>query len=275
MIAGKERCIKDMKLPLSVVILAKNEETRIEDCIKSLHGWAGEVIVLDDESQDRTVEIASKYTEKIFKRKMDLEGRQRNFGISKASFDWVMMVDCDERLTRELKQEIEEVLKKTEDNIVAYAVPKINYLGTHQLKYGGWSNPNIKLGHKKYVRCSEAEYDVIHAGIIIEKGYRTGSLKSPYLHYGFLNIEDFIKKINRYSTLEAIKWHLSGRKMGLGRALWRTQERFCRRFIGKRGYRDGFYGFVAAFISGFYELVTYAKYREIKEHNTYLVFNTR
>ncbi len=67
-----------------------------------------------------------------------------------------------------------------------------------------------------------------------------------------------------------MKWHLSGRKMGLGRALWRTQDRFFRRFISRKGYRDGFYGFVAAFIGGFHELLTYAKYREIKEDNFYL-----
>ena len=259
-----------MEIPLSAVIIAKNEEARIEDCIKSVCGWAGEIIIIDDDSQDRTLAIASKYTDRIFKRRMDLEGKQRNFGASQAKFDWVMMVDCDERLTSELKQEIADLLKGKTDNVVAYWIPKINYMGNVQLKYGGWSNPHIKLYNRKRVHWSESEYDVVHPGIIIDQGYEGAKLKSPYIHYNFSSIEDYIKKDNRYSTLEAIKWHVSGRKMGLGRALWRTGDRFMRRFVSRKGYRDGFYGFVAAFISGFHEMATYAKYREIKEYNTYM-----
>jgi glycosyltransferase involved in cell wall biosynthesis len=261
-----------MGCPLTVVILAKNEEARIEQCLKSVYGWAEEIILIDDESQDGTAVIASKYTEKIFKRRMDLEGKQRNFGISLAKFDWVIMVDSDEVLTSELKQEIEEVVShKEDDHIAAYSISKVHYLGQHQLKYGGWSRPSIKLGNRKYVRCSEAAHDLIHVGIIIERGYKTGVLKNPYIHYSSSSIEDFIRKDNRYSTLEAMKWHISGRKMGLGRALWRTLDRFVRRFISKQGYKDGFYGFIAAFMSGSHELLTYAKYREIKEHKTYRI----
>ena len=259
-----------MEIPLSVVILAKNEEVRIEECIKSVFGWAGEVIIIDDESLDRTVEIARRYAGKIFVRKMDLEGRQRNFGALQAKFDWVLMLDCDERLTAELKGEISETLKEQTDNTAAYWITKINYLGARRLRYGGWSNPHVKLYDKRYVRWSEAEYDVVHPGIKISEGYRGGNLKSAYVHYNFANLEDFIKKDNRYSTLEALKWHISGRKMGLGRALWRTQDRFFRRLLNRKGYKDGFYGFVAAFIGASHELFTYAKYREIKENNFYL-----
>jgi len=259
-----------MEIPLTVIIMAKNEEARIEDCIKSAQDWAAEIIIIDDESSDRTREIAARYTGKIFQRKMELEGKQRNFGAAQAGFDWVMMLDCDERLTPELRQEISSLLKNKTDNIAAYWIPKINYLGTHRLQYGGWSNPHIKLYDRRYVHWSEGKYDLVHPGIIIAPGYKGGNLKCPYIHYNFSNLEDFVKKDNRYSTLEAMKWHLSGRKMGLGRALWRTQDRFFRRFISRKGYKDGFYGFVAAFISGCHELLTYAKYREIKEYNTYM-----
>lgn len=259
-----------MQPPLTVVILAKNEERRIEECLKSVSGWAQEVIIVDDYSSDRTIEIASRYTDKIFKRATDIEGKQRNFGAAQAKFDWVMMVDCDERLTPELKQEITGLFAKKEDEVMAYWIPKINYLGAARLKYGGWSNPHVKLYNRKFVRWSEAKYDVVHPGIIIAQGYKGGRLKNPYIHYNFSGIEDFIAKDNRYSTLEAIKWHVSGRKMTLGRALWRTVDRFIRRFITRKGHKDGFYGFVAAFIGGAHELLTYAKYREIKDYNLYI-----
>ncbi len=259
-----------MPLAISVVVIAKNEETRIADCLESVQGWAEEIVVLDDESTDKTRLIAGRYTSKVISRVMDLEGRHRNFGASQAKNDWVMMLDCDERLTPELKAEIEAELKGRPEKTVAYWAPKKNFLGKVQLKYGGWSNPRLKLYDRRFVQWSEAPYDVVHPGIRIAEGYQKKNLQSPFLHYDFRNIEDFVRKVNRYSTLEAIKWHLSNRKMTLGKAIWRSIDRFFRRLVGKKGYKDGFYGFVAACVSGFHEILAYGKYREIKEFNAYI-----
>ena len=259
-----------MPLPLSVVIIAKNEQGRIKDCLESVYGWADDIVVLDDESTDNTRAIAAGFTDKIFIRHMELEGKHRNFGASKAKNDWVMILDCDERLTDDLKNEIAVALKEGDPKIAAYWAPQINYLGDVPLNHGGWSNPHIRLYNKNHVKWSEADYDVIHPGLKTAEGYRGGTLKGKTIHYSFRNVEDFIAKINRYSTLEAKKWHLDGRKMSLGKAIWRTVDRFFRRFIGKKGYKDGYYGFVAAFLSGFNELAVYSKYREIKEKGYYI-----
>lgn len=259
-----------MSVPLSVVIIAKNEQGRIKDCLESVHGWANEIVIVDDESTDDTRAIALKYTGAIFTRNMDLEGKQRNFGATNAKNDWILLLDCDERLTDELKEEINVVLKEGDPKTVAYWAPQINYLGDVQLNHGGWSNPHIRLYNRKYVACSEAEYDVIHPGFKVSEGYRGGNLKAKTIHYSFLNVENFIAKINRYSTLEATKWYLDGRKMSFGKAMWRTVDRFWRRFIGKKGYKDGYYGFVAAAISSFHEFAAYSKYREMKEKGYYI-----
>ena len=103
---------KIVPLALSVVIIAKNEQSRIKDCLESVHGWADEIVVVDDESTDDTRTIALKYTDTIFTRHMEIEGKQRNFGASKAKNDWIMILDCDERMTDELKEEIAVALKK-------------------------------------------------------------------------------------------------------------------------------------------------------------------
>jgi glycosyltransferase involved in cell wall biosynthesis len=256
-------------LPLSVVIIAKNEHNRIKDCLDSVHGWVNEIILVDDQSSDDTCAIARGYTDKIFIRTMELEGKQRNFGASKVKNDWILILDCDERLTDELKQEIAVALKG-DPQIAAYWAPQINYLGDVPLNHGGWSSPHIRLYNKNHAQWSEAVYDVIHPGFKLSAGYRGGNLKSKTIHYSFTNVENFIAKINRYSTLEAIKWHLDGRRMSLGKAIWRTVDRFWRRFFGKKGYKDGFYGFVAAVLSGFHELAAYCKYREIKEKGSYI-----
>ncbi|MBF0570949.1 MAG: glycosyltransferase family 2 protein [Candidatus Omnitrophica bacterium] len=259
-----------MTLPLSVVVIAKNEQGRIKDCLDSVHGWADEIVVVDDESTDDTRSIVLKYTDKIFTRHMDLEGKQRNFGASKVKNDWILLLDCDERMTDDLKSELAVALKEGDPKIAAYWAPQINYLGDVQLNHGGWSNLHIRLYNKNYVRWSEADYDVIHPGLNFSDGYRGANLKAKTIHYSFRSVEDFIAKINRYSTLEATKWYLDKRKMSFGKAMWRSWDRFFRRFIAKKGYKDGYYGFVAAVLSGFHEFAAYSKYREIQEKKYYI-----
>ena len=140
-------------VPLSVVIIAKNEQGRIKDCLESVHGWVDEIVVVDDESADDTRAIAAHYTDKIFSRRMELEGKQRNFGALKVKNDWILLLDCDERLTDELKIEIAAALTDGDPKIVAYWAPQINYFGDVPLNHGGWSNPHIRLYNKNYVRC--------------------------------------------------------------------------------------------------------------------------
>ena len=138
-----------------------------------------------------------------------------------------------------LKMRLRGHSQKADPKIAAYWAPQINYLGDVPLNHGGWSSPHIRLYNKNYGQWSEADYDVIHPGFKVSPGYHGGNLKSKTIHYSFSNVENFIAKINRYSTLEAIKWHLDGRRMSLGKAIWRTVDRFFRRFIGKKGYKDG------------------------------------
>ncbi len=259
-----------MSLPLSVVIIAKNEQDRIKECLESVYGWADEIIVVDDNSADQTRQIAARFTDKVFQRGMDLEGRQRNFGVSKACHDWVMMLDCDERPTPELKKEIEALLADPPENTIAFWVPQICYLGDVHIKYGGWSNPHIRLYNRKQVSWNESEHDVIHPGIKIASGYKGANLKGSLIHYNYRNVEDVFAKVNRMSTLEAIKWHLDGRKMTKGIAIWRTVDRFFRRFVGKKGYKDGYYGLVLAVSSALYEFAAYSKLVEIRTKGYYI-----
>ncbi len=259
-----------MSLPLSIVIIAKNEQSRIKDCLESVYGWADEIIVVDDNSSDQTRSIALQYTDKIYQRAMDLEGRQRNFGVSHATHDWVMMLDCDERPTSGLKKEIEQLLKNPPEKIVAFWIPQMCFLGDVQIKFGGWSNPHIRLYHKKYVTWSEAEHDVVHPGTRLAEGFKGANLKESLIHFNYKNLEDVFYKVNRMSTLEAVKWHYDGRKMSKGKAIWRTVDRFFRRYVGRKGYKDGYYGFVLAVSSALYEFSAYSKYVEIKEKGYYL-----
>jgi len=136
------------KIPLSVIILARNEETRITDCIKSVSGWADEIIVIDDESADRTKEISESLGARVIVRKMDIEGRHRNWSYGQAKNEWILSLDADERPTEELKNEITETLsRKPEEN--AFAIPRKNFIGDYWIKGGGlYPASQLKLFRK-------------------------------------------------------------------------------------------------------------------------------
>lgn len=253
---------------LSLVVIAKNEERNLRECLESGRGWADETVLVDDESTDRTREIARDYTDKIFRRRMDLEGRHRNWAAAQASNDWILFLDADERLTPELKREIDEVLPRADEK--AFWIPAKNYFGTKWLRYGGWSAGHLRLYHRQFAKWKEIPEDIVHPGIELAGGCRGTELKQSLIHYNFRNVEDFIRKVNRQSTLEAVKWHLQGKHPSLFIGLWNVFDRFWKRYVYKMGFRDGYYGFIAAFLSGFYQLAAYSKFREIKERGIYL-----
>lgn len=245
------------KLPLTVVVLTKNEEFRIRQCLDSVK-WADEIIVVDDLSTDNTINIAKQYTEKIFSRKMEVEGTHRNWAYAQAKNNWVLSLDADELATAELKKEIADTLKKNPlEN--GFTIPRRNYIGDYWVKYGGWyPSPQLKLFKKDKFRYEEV---AVHPRAFMDDP--CGHLKSDIIHYTYRNYEDFLRKLNNQTTYEAQKWYNQNKPMRLGRFLWRGYDRFMRSYFGRKGYKDGFIGFVIAFNAGLYQFVSYLKYREI------------
>lgn len=255
--------------PLSVVILAKNEEKRITGCIRSVLGWAGEIIVIDDESRDKTREIAEALGARVLVKKMDIEGKHRNWAYSRAGHEWVLSLDADERLTEELKKEIQETLPAN-PKFNAFTIPRRNFIGDYWIKGGGlYPAPQLKLFRKDKFKWEEVE---VHPRAFLEG--ECGHLKNDLIHYTYRGWEDFLRKINKQTTLEAKKWYKlslenpkkARYKMNIPHALWRTMDRFIRTFVGKRAYRDGFIGFMVAYFASLYQIVSFAKYRELHKH---------
>jgi glycosyltransferase involved in cell wall biosynthesis len=256
---------------LSLAMIVRNEEKNLEEALTLVKDWADEIVIVDDGSTDRTIEVAKRFTDKIFSRRMELEGKQRNFAVEKASNDWVIFQDGDERLTPEVMAEIDGLLDNHDGEKFSYWIPRKNYLGDHWLRYGGWyPAAHIKLYHRKYLRWKEDPSDVVHPGIEYLQDKYGAALKNHMIHYNFRNIEDFIGKVNNQTTLEAIKWHLQNRKVSMSHGYWKAFDRFFKRFVLKKGYKDGHYGFVAAALSGFYQWAAYCKFRELKDKGMYL-----
>jgi glycosyltransferase involved in cell wall biosynthesis len=243
---------------LSVVVLTKNEEKNIKECLDSVAGWADEIIVVDDESNDKTVDIVRQYTDRIIIKRMDIEGRQRNFAYAQARNSWVLSLDADERVTEELKKEITEILKNPAE-YNGFTIPRRNYIADYWVRYGGWyPSPQLKLFRKDKFRYEEVG---VHPRAFMDDP--CGHLKSDILHYSYRNLEDFFHKLNKQTTKEAQKWFNQNKPMRLGRFIWRTIDRFLRTYVGRKGYRDGFIGFVIAFNAGLYQFLSYLKYREL------------
>jgi len=249
------------KIPVSIVILTKNEEKNIEDCIKSVL-WSDDIIIIDDFSRDRTVDIAKSYTASIYQKKMDVEGIHRNWGYGKAKNEWVLSLDADETATDGLRLEIKELIEKnTEFN--GFSIPLRNYLGDYWIKYGGWY-PAEKLRLFKRDKFKYEEVGV-HPRAFLEG--KCGHLKQDIIHKGYPDFAHFLESINRQTTLEARKWVADKRPMSLFLTFRKGADRFIKGFILKRGYKDGFIGFMVSFFASLYQLLSYAKYWEIKRNS--------
>jgi glycosyltransferase involved in cell wall biosynthesis len=245
------------KIAVSVVVLTRNEEENIAECLSSVK-WADEIIVVDDDSSDRTTEIAKRYTDKVLVKKMDVEGRHRNWAYAQARNEWVLSLDADEMVSPELRREIAQAIES--DAYTAFSVPLRNFIGDYWVRYGGWYPASkVRLFKQRKFKYEEVE---VHPRVFIDG--ECGHLKTDIIHKGYPDLEHFLNSVNRQSTLEAIKWINTNRRMSLAHAFWRAIDRFFRRYIRKKGYKDGLCGFIIAYFDSLYQVLSYAKYIEMK-----------
>ncbi|MCM8776317.1 MAG: glycosyltransferase family 2 protein [Candidatus Omnitrophica bacterium] len=248
------------KVPVSVVVIAKNEEKRLASCLDTVAPWAGEIIVVDDMSRDRTVEVAMRYTRQVFQRKMDCEGSQRNFAYGLANQRWILSLDADEHVTPELAEEIRRVTTQSVSPYTCYAIPIKTFIGSEWIRGAGYyPAQKTRLFQKGRFRYEEAG---VHPRAIYEGS--CGYLKGDIMHYSCQNLEQWIEKFNRETTLEAQKWFQDGRRVGFWNILRKTADRFLKNYFLKKGWRTGFMGFFMSVFHGLYQLISYAKYREMK-----------
>jgi glycosyltransferase involved in cell wall biosynthesis len=249
-----------MKTELSVVVLTRNSQEIIRDCLKSVHGWAGEIVVVDDLSTDKTLEIVKEFTDRIYIKKWIKEGAHRNYAYSLAKYDYILSLDSDERLTPELKEEIAAIFKAG-PAYPGYNIPHRNFIGKHWIRYGGWY-PNAKLkmfAKAKFKYEDEAEY---HPRAFLEG--KTFTLKSDIIHHAYRDFQNLFSKLNHQTDFEAKKWMRDKRKMNFKICVFKMVSRFFKFYFVKKGYREGFIGLMMALASAQYQLMTYAKYWEMK-----------
>jgi glycosyltransferase involved in cell wall biosynthesis len=239
-------------MKISAVVLARNEEKNIEDCLKSLN-WCDEVLVIDDHSSDSTVSIAKQLKARVLKRPLNGDfATQHNFGLSKAKGEWVLFVDADERVTSVLKKEILQSIKV--DEFKGFYLKRTDFFGGRQLKHGETAQVKLlRLGKRKAGRWHRKVHETWQI-----KG-KIGVLDNPLLHYPHSTIADFLKGVNYYSTLHAQQFHSEKVKSGLFRIIFNPLGKFIHNYLLRLGFLDGTPGLIVAMMMSFHSFLARAK----------------
>jgi glycosyltransferase involved in cell wall biosynthesis len=249
---------------ISAIVVVYNEEKKIRRCLESLR-WTDEIIVVDSFSRDRTKEIASVFTDKIFDVKWEGFGKKKEFARGKASGDWVLSIDADEVVSDQLKAEIKKVIQE-DQGFEGYHIPRLsNFLGKW-IRHGGWYPDHVLRLFKK----SKARFDqsLVHEKLILDG--KAGSLKNELLHYTDPTIDHYLSKMNKYTALGAEKLFQEGKSASPFDLILRPAGVFFKMLVLKFAFLDGWHGFLLACLSSFHVFAKYAKLWHMRKthHNS-------
>ena len=249
-------------MKITVVISAFNEEEKIEKCLKSLEGFADEIIFIDNTSTDNTIQIAKKYTDKIFIRENNpMLNVNKNFGFTKATNEWILSLDADEQITEELAHEIQ----KLDETIptAGYFIPRKNIIFGKWIKHTGWyPDYQLRLFRKDKGRFEEKQ---VHEIISIDG--TSEKLTSPMNHMNYENISQFLNKmIKTYTVSEAQYLKNNGYKYNSLDIVKMPLSEFIKRYFAEEGFRDGMHGLVLSLLQGFYHFIVFLRLWEANNY---------
>ena len=243
---------------VSAIVVCFNEEQNIGPCLESVN-WRDEIVVVDSFSTDRTVEICRRYTDRVIQRQWTGYREQKEFAHSQATRDWVLLVDADERVTPELRDEMREALARGAGEYSAFAIPRlVFYLGRWWRRGGWYPDYDVRLFRRE--RATWGGRDP-HEKIIVDGKIRR--LQHPLEHFSYRDIHDHIERINRFTSISARELIEAERGWHVADALFRPLFRFFYSYVLKRGFLEGFAGFYVAASAAFYVFLKYAKVWEL------------
>jgi glycosyltransferase involved in cell wall biosynthesis len=247
-------------VPLSVIIITKNEAASIRRCLESVK-WADEIIVVDSGSTDDTVNICRELGAKVtITSDWPGFGPQKSRALDLATHDWVLSLDADEWVTPELRNEIQVAINNPAA-ISAYRMPRLSsFCGTY-LKHGGWWPDHIiRLFRKDQARFSD---DLVHEQVIVTGEVVT--LQQHLMHESFRDLDQVLAKMNAYSNAGAHMMLAKGRRSSLFTAMLRGSWAFFRAYILRAGFLDGGAGFIQAVCHGEGTYYRYLKLAQLQK----------
>jgi glycosyltransferase involved in cell wall biosynthesis len=243
---------------LSALVVVHDEEAQLAECL-SLLAFADELVVVLDRCQDRSRQIALRFTDRIVEGGWEREGPRRHAGIDVCRGTWILEVDADERVTPDLAAEIRQVVVTSTASW--HLIPVDNYIGDRLVRWG-WG---ASFGKSAYVGLFRKGAKVwgdqrIHPAVTLT-GAAGPRLGARLVHYVDRNISDMLRRLDHYTTARARDLRDSGDIGSYARNLRRIPTRFWKCYVGRRGYREGPYGFLIALCAGLYPILSYLKAR--------------
>lgn len=252
--------VKGLDVPkVSAVIITFNEELIIGETLSRLW-WCNEIIIVDSNSTDRTVEICKTYGCTVYSQAIDGFGRQKLFGVSKAKNDWILCIDADELLSESLVEEIQERLGEKELP-AAFEIPLNLVFMNKVFKYGKETNSfKIRLFNKKNGNWNGA---VVHESVLVNGPI--ARLNNKIFHYSYNSYSQFLKKIDLYSSLSAKK--MCEKKSGKNKLIiiLGIPFNFCKYYFIDGNFLNGYRGFTWAVLNSLYHFIKYLKYDELAQ----------
>jgi glycosyltransferase involved in cell wall biosynthesis len=255
---------KKDKLPeISAIIITKNEEDNISDCLASV-AWCDEIIVVDSGSTDNTIELCRKYTSKILiTDDWPGFGIQKNRALEMATSEWVLSIDADERVTRALEHEIKQTIGNCKQS--SFRVPRQSSYCGRVIKHSGWSPDYVIRLFRHDSACFST--DIVHEKVDVLHGV-TGTFKASLQHYPFDSLEQVLEKINAYSSSNALKSYTQKIDSSLFKAVSHGIWAFINTYIFRAGFLDGREGFILAVSSAEVCYYRYVKLLYLHKNNS-------
>ena len=247
-------------MPLSVVIITKNEAHIIGTTLQSLQGLTDDIIIVDSGSTDATIEICKKFNATIIETTWDGYGQNKNKGIDAAKYNWILNLDADEAIDAELKVAIVQLELNDEETVYNFKFK--NFFCNKWIRFGEWAgDKHIRLFNRNKVRWNTA---AVHEGLLLGNKTKVVMLPGNILHYTTQHIDEYIGKTIAYAKLNAQKYQLQGKQAGFFKLRMAPGFTFFQHYILRLGFLDGWEGYLIAKTTAWY---TFLKYSFLKEMN--------
>jgi glycosyltransferase involved in cell wall biosynthesis len=245
-----------MKITATVITL--NEEHNIAAALETL-AWADEIVVVDSQSGDRTVEIARTFTDRVYSRPWPGYSAQKNYAAEQATNDWIFSLDADERVSNKLAEKLQQLKRGSEPEAAAYRMPRLTFYLGRWIKHSGWRpDHKLRLYHRKRAHW---QGDYVHE--TLQANGEVRMLTGDILHYTVRDAGEHHLRMNRYTTLAAQQKYSQGKRATLASLFVSPVAVFLRSYIFKLGFLDGIPGLAIARFAAHYEFLKNLKLWEM------------